>query len=205
MVNPTLDLPGAELEGQRIQERFAANPSVKVTLLHGEDATKRALCSRFRSGDYDLMHYAGHAFFNPESPSESGILCHGHEVLTGSDLAGIGHLPSLVVFNACESARVRKGAERKKKELEMPRRIERNVGLAEAFMRGGVANYIGTYWPVGDASAKEFADTLYTALLTGESVGQALLAGRRKLRGMPSVDWADYIHYGAFDFRLKVP
>ena len=47
----------------------------------------------------------------------------------------------------------------------MSRRIERAVGLAEAFLRGGVANYVGTYWPVGDAAAEAFAQVFSTELL----------------------------------------
>jgi CHAT domain-containing protein len=78
------------------------------------------------------------------------------------------------------------------------------VGLAEAFLRGGVANYVGTYWPVGDEAAECFAQTFYTDLLNKKPIGEALLAGRDKVRnGTKSVDWADYIHYGSYDFVLK--
>ena len=71
-------------------------------------------------------------------------------------------------------------------------------------VRGGVANYVGTYWPVGDTSAKLFAENFYKSLLRGETAGKALLAGRRAVWDEPSVDWADYIHYGSHDFVLKV-
>jgi CHAT domain-containing protein len=84
----------------------------------------------------------------------------------------------LVFFNACEAGRVRRGKDRKKSELGITKRVERAVGLAEAFLRGGVANYVGTYWPVGDASAKRFAETFYKRLLEGQSIGQALQEGR---------------------------
>ena len=47
------------------------------------------------------------------------------------------------------------------------------------FLAGGVANYIGTYWPVGDAAAKTFAETFYGALLNGSPIGNALLEARR--------------------------
>jgi hypothetical protein len=35
-------------------------------------------------------------------------------------------------------------------------------------MRGRVANFVGTYWPVGDAASSRFADVFYSAIL-GES------------------------------------
>jgi len=53
-----------------------------------------------RSGKYDVIHYAGHAYFDAHLPSRSGILCHGREVLSGAELAGLGNLPGLVFFNA---------------------------------------------------------------------------------------------------------
>ncbi|MDF0652527.1 MAG: CHAT domain-containing protein [Nitrospira sp.] len=162
------------------------------------------MLTKFQSGAYDVVHYAGHAFFDPRMPARSGILCHGKEILNGADLAAIGNLPSLVFFNACEAGRIRKPPERKRRDLDMDQRIERAVGLAEAFLRGGVANYVGTYWPVGDQSAEAFAQTFYMELLGQKTIGAALLAGRERVRTeLKSVDWADYIHYGSYDFALK--
>lgn len=202
VVNPTLDLNGAEKEGQRVQEIFQGNPAVKIDELKGAAATLPAVKRAFQSGQYDVVHYAGHAFFDPNAPANSGILCHGKNVLSGREIADIGGLPALVFFNACEAARIRKGPELKKPELDIARRIERNVGLAEAFLRGGVANYVGTYWPVGDKSAKDFADTFYTDLIKGKTIGGALTNARKAISG-DSIDWADYIHYGDFNFTLK--
>ena len=202
VVNPTGDLAGAREEGERIKAIFSSNPAVKIDELREDDATKGALLRAFRSGAYDVIHYAGHAFFDTGDPAGSGILCSGKQVLSGRDLAGIGNLPALVFFNACEAGRVRKGPDLRKKDLEIARRIERNVGLAEAFLRGGVANYVGTYWPVGDASAKTFSEAFYTELMKGATVGGALQTARKAIAGK-SVDWADYIHYGDFSFVMK--
>jgi CHAT domain-containing protein len=133
--------------------------------------------------------------------------------LTGADLASISRLPTLVFFNACESARVR-GRRSGRKSAKQSGRKQRaartrtqeminNVGLAEAFMRGGVANFLGTYWPVGDAAAESFARTFYTDVLAGKTLGEALVHGRSVVRGQRSPDWADYIFYGNADFVLK--
>lgn len=209
VVNPTQDLPGAEREGDRIQKLFQSQPSIKIHEIRGAQATKNTLLARFRSGEFDVVHYAGHAFFDQEDPARSGILCHQKEVLSGADLAGIGNLPALMFFNACEAGRVR-GASRTapvgKKNNNVRKRLTESVGLAEAFLRGGVANYLGTYWPVGDESAAAFAETFYTELLKGRTVGAALRAGRGKvLHEIKSVDWADYLLYGSPDFQLKQP
>src|SRR5207244_1778162 len=84
-------------------------------------------------------------------------------------------------------------------------RVQRGASFAEAFLRGGVANYIGTYWPVGDDAALQFAETFYPLLLAGKPLGSALLAGRNKVREKASADWADYIFYGDPAFALKLP
>jgi CHAT domain-containing protein len=206
VVNPTGDLPAAEAEGRRIQELAREHPSVSLRVVRQEAASKSALARLFQSGDFDLVHYAGHAFFDPVSPARSGILCAGNQVLSGRELAGIGNLPSLVFFNACEAGRIRKGvtkADGQEVAIDMLRRLERSVGLAEAFLRGGVANYVGTYWPVGDESASAFASTFYRELLKGAAIGDALVAGRHEIRQLGSIDWADYLHYGDFQFVLK--
>ena len=203
VVNPTADLAGAEAEGDRIKELLSARPWVKIRELRGPAATRGTLLEAFKSGDYDVVHYAGHAEFNEGHPELSGIRCYGSQVLSGADLAGLGNLPALVFFNACESGRVRGGA--KAKRVDIIKRIQQNVGLAEAFMRGGVANYVGTYWPVGDASATTFAATFYPAILNGQSISRSLLDARRVVREAGSIDWADYIHYGSPHFILKHP
>ncbi|MGB0909943.1 MAG: CHAT domain-containing protein [Nitrospirales bacterium] len=203
VVNPTLDLPGAEREAARLKDLITPDSSVRLHEIQGERATRPLLLEEFSSGNYDVIHYAGHAYFDAEDRSRSGIVCHGRQILNGAHLAGIAKLPALLFFNACESARVRRGALKENSTLLMKERNNRNVGLAEAFMRGGAANYVGTYWPVGDDAAAAFAETFYKDLVLGESIGKALQNGRKAVRKLNSVDWADYIHYGSYDFVLK--
>jgi len=78
------------------------------------------------------------------------------------------------------------------------------LAAAEAFLRGGIANYIGTYWPVGDAAAATFAMRFYERLVAGQSIGAAIQAGRGAVKASGSIDWADYVHYGTQDFALKL-
>lgn len=205
IINPTGDLDGAEDEGKRVRELLGRDTAFQIDELWREQATLSAVRARFRSGKYDVIHYAGHAFFDPYERSRSGIVCHGRQVLSGMDLVHLEKLPALVFFNACEAARLRGGkdGEGEEEAPHLARRLERNVGLAEAFLRAGVGNYVGTYWPVGDAAAKEFADLFYNALVRGESVGDALQKGRKRVLDLKSVDWADYVHYGSPDFVVK--
>lgn len=199
VVNPTEDLDGAEAEGARIQEMLSKRPEIRLTVLHRKEARRNTLLERFQSGEHDVVHYAGHAFFDPDNRGRSGIICAGEEVLAGADLASLRQLPSLVFFNACEAARVRKPGQ---KEEASDQPIRSTIGFAESFLAGGVANYLGTYWPVGDAGAAAFADTFYTALLKGDPLGKALIDGRSKVRGKNLGDWANYVLYGNPEFRL---
>lgn len=200
VVDPTGDLEGAVEEGDRLQELLAREKRVRIVEVRGADATHERLLDEFRSGRYDVLHYAGHAFFDTEQAGRSGILCADNKVLSGADLANVAELPALAFFNACEAGRIR-GGNRFSEDARL--RLRRNVSLAEAFLRGGVANYVGTYWPVGDAEAGRFALTFYRALVRGESVGRSLSAARSVVLKLKSVDWADYIHYGNYDFTLK--
>ena len=76
------------------------------------------------------------------------------------------------------------------------------LGLAEALLDGGVANFVGTHWPVGDEAALAFSTRFYDRLIGGERAGDAMLAARRRVFELGSIDWADYVHYGNPSFRL---
>ncbi len=213
VVNPTNDLDGAQNEGKALKDALQKIPGINTTDIWNENATKERLTKEFSCGKYDMVHYAGHAYFDESNRAESGILCAGEKVLSGRDLATLDSLPSLVVFNACETGRVRSreiptrmkrsGSNAQQKAIDVRELASRNVSFAEAFLRGGVGAYIGTYWPVGDTGAVAFAEQLYQQILVGASVGIAVEAGRRQLLQTKNADWVNYIHYGDFDFVIK--
>jgi hypothetical protein len=82
-------------------------------------------------------------------------------------------------------------------------RVRENVSFAEAFLRGGIANFVGTYWPVGDQAASTFGEIFYKRALDGETIGSAVMNGRKEIAKLKSIDWADYILYGDSNFILK--
>jgi hypothetical protein len=202
-VDPTRDLPGAAAEGAALARRLSQG-AVQLEVLAGRDATRARILAALGSGEFDVLHFAGHAFFDADEPARGGLVCDGKEVLRGADLASLGNLPALVFCNACEAARVRRrrpgGASR---GFAVRRALN---GVAEGFLAGGVANFIGTHWPVSDDAAYAFSLALYESLLDHATLGAAVLGARRRLLALPSIDWADYIHYGNPEFRLdRVP
>ncbi|MCR9121298.1 MAG: CHAT domain-containing protein [Phyllobacteriaceae bacterium] len=194
VANPTDDLPYAEVEATRLIKLAGQSPDIEVEPLW--DATRGCFFDHLESGTYDVVHYCGHAFFNPIVPQHSGLkLSDG--LLTGADAAMIHDPPRMIFFNACEAGRMRRGpAARTEVEATVDRRVERNAGLAEAFLTNGVAHLLGTHWPVGDRAAEVFASEFYRRLFAGEEIGIAIMRARQQVFGMDSVDWANYIHFG---------
>jgi hypothetical protein len=197
--NPTSDLPGAETEAKALEKLAADNPRLKIVRkLYREEATLERVLDILESTEVDLLHYAGHAFFDRASRTDGGLLLHGEKVLTGRQVMTLGRLPALVFLNACEAARVR--GEPAAVTLAARAAVEEQGSLAEALLRSGVGNFLGTYWPVGDEAAMRFAEAFYARLAEGQSLNTAVRAGRRELheRGLP--DWANYVFYGDPDF-----
>jgi hypothetical protein len=201
VVNPTQDLPGAAAEGSTLQQQLARR-DVTCDVLAGRDATRPRIVAALSTGAFDVLHFAGHAFFDARRPDTSGLLCAGKEVLRAEHLASLGALPALIFCNACEAARVRRRPAAGKPVARRSAVIRSMTGIAEGLLASGVANFIGTHWPVGDDAAFAFSNSLYASLLQGARLGEAVLAGRQQLQAIPSIDWADYVHYGSPDFRL---
>jgi hypothetical protein len=207
VVDPTSDLPGAADEGELLAQIFTER-GVLFDRLEQSAATRARILAALAAGTYDVLHFAGHAFFDPDDPGRSGLVCHGQQILRGTDLDDLGHLPALVFCNACEAARVRKrdGRNAAATRTAATRRLglRRSASVAEAFLTGGVANFLGTHWPVGDDAALEFSQGLYAALVDGATLGDAVLVARKLVAARRSIDWADYVHYGNPDFRLAL-
>ena len=105
-------------------------------------------------------------------PGDGGLALADGE-LTGTHLSALGRLPPLVVFNACESARL--AARRLRADATASQRsqgIARNLSLAETLLRAGLAHYVGTHWPVEDSSATAFASVFYASCCAAVSAAR---------------------------------
>ncbi|MEM9368572.1 MAG: CHAT domain-containing protein [Planctomycetota bacterium] len=189
IVNPTEDLMGAEAEGDSVEAIFGQLASVDLRVLRRSEATKEACLEAMRQAD--VLHYCGHAFYDGPGDGDSGLVLANHQTLTLQDLASVV-TPRMVFFNACEAGRVRGQG-----TTSAP-----TVSFAEMFLRGGVEAYVGTFWMVGDAAAKVFAEELYGALATGETLDGSIVRGRKRLYEENHPDWANYLLYGDGRFRL---
>lgn len=150
--------------------------------------------------DYDIVHYAGHADYHSENPSESGWLLRDARLKASeiSAMGGLQPMPSLVFSNACQSGH--SGEWRLGEEYE-----QEIYGLANAYLLAGVQHYIGTFWEILDEPSCFFAKRFYSFLAEGVKVGEAVRRARHELvdaYGEETIVWASYMLYGDPTFSL---
>ena len=192
VVNPTLDLPGAAGRARRCGQALRRSGGARSTTWKVRDGLDARLLREIGSGATTSCTLRGMAS-SRRGIRRAAVSSAPPAMCCAARPRGRGDLPALVFFNACEAARVRR---RDRDEPPAAVRPSRSSSLAEALLDGGVANFVGTHWPVGDEAALAFSTRFYDRLLDGERVGDAMLAARRRVFDLGSIDWADYVHYG---------
>jgi class 3 adenylate cyclase/CHAT domain-containing protein len=197
IVDPTETLDAATAEAEQLCDMLDACSNLEVSLLGGKRLRKLDLLQALN--ECDLVHYAGHASFDPAQPGRSGWLLH-EAVLTASELARVARPPLLVFSNACQAGATSRWQSETVYEGQA-------FGIGSAFLLAGVQNYIGTFCVIHDAYSAAFAADFYRHLLQGECLGAALATARRTTR--QEIDpsgllWASYMHYGNPTFRLPL-
>jgi hypothetical protein len=199
--DPGGDLEKAYEEGDRIRAELDRRPiKIRTDLFNG--AVDAVTLKEYLRG-YDIIHYAGHATYDPDNPAESGWLMHD-STFTARDIAQLSPhlpLPALVFSNACQSGQTG--------EWRIKEGFEHDIfGLANAFLLAGVQHYVGTFWEVLDESSCEFSTAFYRSLIQGEPIGSALKKAREHLiarYGEEHIVWASYMLYGNPAFRYVAP
>jgi hypothetical protein len=228
VANPAADasLPGAEREGHEVADAFEAfnavhegrcENRVEVHRLIGPaEATRTRVLEHLMMRRYDVLHFAGHCFFDKENPTLSGwVFDKGKgQQLSAYELNRVDRVPRFVFSNACESG------------VMAARTSAYSPGLApsfaEAFFQRGVSNFVCTAWPVDDGAALEFALCVYYSLLglrphTREGakftpapplpMHSAMRQARLQIAGQPHGvrTWGAYQHYGNPYYRFFDP
>lgn len=215
VADPAEDAPllGAQEEGEAVAAIFEEfgqrlGRRVDVVRLFGpSDATRVNVLDHLINQSFDLMHYAGHCFFNKENPPLSGWIFTGQKILSANELNHIDRIPRFIFSNACESGITPDRADKRSALMA--------ASFAEAFFARGVSNFVCTAWPVDDTAALEFARRFYRGILglldeglPAESLHEAMREARRKIArigpgGMQT--WGAYQHYGDPNFRIVRP
>jgi CHAT domain-containing protein/tetratricopeptide (TPR) repeat protein len=169
-----------------------------TTLLTNEQV-KENLPKMF--GEYDVVHFAGHAVFNPDEPLASGlVLADGSILSAGSILEGSAlrtRRGRLLVLSACQTGVnvVTDGGE--------------ILGLARALMYAGMPNLVLSLWEVADRSTADLMQDFHTFLRANIEAGpegkgqkttisEALRQAQLKAIAakQPVHAWAPFIHFG---------
>jgi tetratricopeptide (TPR) repeat protein len=144
--------------------------------------------------NFDIVHFAGHADYNPQNAGESGWRLTGGSLKAKdvTKMAGTATMPALVFSNACQSART--------EQWILGEHFEDKIfGLANAFLLAGVRHYAGTFWEISDEPSSRFALEFYRYLLSGMTIGEAMRRSRLALikqYGEETIIWASYVLYG---------
>lgn len=176
VADPTADLALARAEVGAMREvvgHGAGGYNVHLDVLEGDEATIAQFRAAVAEGDYDILHFAGHAGFAQARPGQSP-LHFADGVISADEVLSLRWTspPGIVFASACESAGAARGA-------RLVGRRRNTNGLAAAFLSAGVGGYLGYLWPVTDDGAGLVAGAFYDALFLHENVGLAVLKARK--------------------------
>ena len=137
----------------------------------------------FTAGVYDGWHFTGHGAARDANPDQSSIILDGEQSFTPEDVSGqaanVGIPHPLVFINACQVGRGGMG-------------LTGIGGWARRFVQTGAGAFIGAYWSVYDEPAFAFAKEVYTRLLDGTPIGEAVRGARVSVREGGDPTWMAY-------------
>ena len=157
-----------------------AGPTRHVTAI---PATFADVQDAFVAGIYDGWHFTGHGAAREDDPDRSPIMLQGGEAFTPDSVSGqaanVGLPHPLVFINACQVGRSGMA-------------LTGIGGWANRLVEAGAGAFIGAYWSVIDEPAFDFAREVYTRLLAGTAIGQAVRDARLAIRKPGDPTWLAY-------------
>ncbi|UCH90188.1 MAG: CHAT domain-containing protein [Thermoplasmata archaeon] len=191
--NPSCDLPSSENEVKYISEKLESLPQVETKLLVGEDVTRTNFEKVLSEQHYDIVHYAGHSFYNPQNPDKSYLELANGEAIYASQFSWLFQkgVPSVIFLNACSTAR-----DTSEEEVQHERQI---TGMIRQLMNIGVQSVIGSIWSMHDIISATIASEFYRNLTHNMTLGESLQSARKIVHNSfkhRNVGWNGFILYG---------
>ncbi|MDP9352172.1 MAG: CHAT domain-containing protein [Chloroflexota bacterium] len=155
----------------------------EVTPLHDDAATPAAVIELARG--QDVVYFGCHGLFDPDAPSESGLMLSGGW-LTVQRIVAEFRLDQayLVTAAACQSG-----------QMEV-RQGEEHVGLLQALMTAGVRSVAAGLWKVDDVATRALFGAFYTGVAASCPPARALADAARCVRERPG--WEHPYYWAAF-------
>jgi hypothetical protein len=195
VANPLGDLDGAAREGRAVAAGLRA-AGAKVEEL-GAGTEHDSVVDAIGSLNPDVLHYAGHASFDPERQAMGGLVL-ADGVLTAEDLSAAPSLPRLVFANGCNSGQTGSVADQSARDGSAA-----THDFGGTLLHAGARSFVGSQWIVDDEAGVTFAAAFYESVMAGGEpgghIGTAVGAGRRAViekHGAEQPAWAAYVHYG---------
>jgi tetratricopeptide (TPR) repeat protein len=186
-------LPGASEEALEVS-RLLSRRNLEVSTLVGDDPD--AIIRALYRHEYQIVHIAAHGEFH-EDGTRSGVLLSRGRYLTSAEFENLRAVPSIVFLNCCHLGKMGNSAGVEPTHLRHPGRLA--ASLAKHLIRMGVGVVVAAGWAVGDAEARAFADRLYSELLDGNTLMEAVRVARERtytLGGSEDLTWGAYQVYG---------
>lgn len=170
-------------------------PTGSTMVAKGFDASRDTAMSS-TVGQYQIVHFATHAFLNSEHPELSGI------VLTMVDRNGVatnGLMPlhdiynldlssELTVLSACQTA------------LGKEIKGEGIVGLTHGFMAAGSKSVVASLWKVDDRATAALMTEFYEAMFE-KGLAPAAALRSAKLKMMQQQSWTSPYYWAGFELQ----
>jgi hypothetical protein len=180
--DPAIRLQGAYEEAVAIADLYSdAFGDASCMLLCREEATLTAVVDALSSGAYDVIHFAGHAWFDAQ---ESFLAFDRGEQVTAGELRSLlgPRPPGLLVLNSHYTAFLPRGMRPAElagsRDVEMP--ATSDIGFTPMAIATGVGAFIGCFSSPADAPAKQFGVVLHRGFLEGQVLARAVQRARRE-------------------------
>lgn len=184
------DLPDARLD--HVEDECAALREIWDARVIAPDDHELVRILR-SAGEFDLLHFAGHAQPNPlDAELAQLLLASGGPSVPFDERAVRSHLlcrvdggwasRPIVVLNACAAQ-------------PLARSSCRLNGFAEAFLNRGAGAFVAPRWAVNDEPSATFALAFHQTLRDGHTATDAITAARRAARVGGDPTWMAYTGY----------
>ena len=205
--DPVVRLPGAFDEALEIAELYReAFGRDSCTFLARERASLGAVIDGLWGAAYDVIHFAGHAWFDAQ---ESYLAFDSGDQLTSSELRSLlgRRPPALLVLNSHYTAFLPRGMRPSelagRRDVEMP--PTSHIGFTPMAVATGVGAFIGCFSSPTDAAAKHVGVAVHRELLNGVVLAHALRNARRQSLAIDAGDVSplQYVLAGHPHYRIN--